>query len=143
MSRARSLRFHSSGFTLVELLIVMVVLGIAAVTIASLSANLFRGQAESRATVVGTQLMQECAELLLAKGRADFADAALAGSAAATTACSTISQSGYAAPTVTITTGNSATAGFAACPLASGSDCKRVAVSQGGLAPLVFMLVIR
>lgn len=136
-------RFRTGGFTLVELLIVMVVLGIAAVTIASLSANLFRGQTESRALAVGTPLMQECAELLLAKGRADFTDAALASSTAATTACSTISLGAYAAPTVTISAGNSATSGLAACPFASGSDCKRVSVSQDGLAPLVFMLVKR
>lgn len=136
-------RFKTGGFTLVELLIVMVVLGIAAVTIASLSANLFRGQTESRALAVGTPLMQECAELLLAKGRADFADADLASSTAATTACGTISQSGYSAPVVTVTAGHSSTSGLSACPFSSGSDCKRVSVSQDGLAPLVFMLAKR
>ena len=55
-----------NGFTLVETLIVMVVLGIAAVVIGNLSGNLFLGQSSNRGIVEGTQLMQQCAEQILA-----------------------------------------------------------------------------
>ena len=121
------------GFTLVETLIVMVVLGIAAVTIISLQGNLFTGQAQNRNIVVGTQLMQECAELLLAKSRSNYNDSCLASGAAATTCCATITVAGYGAPTVpTLSAGNSTTAAgmAAACPFATGSDCKLDGVSR-------------
>ncbi len=130
------------GFTLVETLMVMVVLGIAAVTIVSLQGNLFSGQAQNRDIVVGTQLMQECAELLLSKSRINYNDSCLASGAAATTCCATITVAGYGAPTVpTLSAGNSATANMAACPFVTGSDCKLVSVTQGGLSPITLMLI--
>ena len=135
----RSLRrLFVSGFTLIETLIVMVVLGIAAVTIASLTGNLFVGQAANRDIVVGTQLMQECAERLLAKGGVNYSDACLVDSAAATTCCSV---SGYSAPTVTITLVNSTNANLEPCPFTTGNNCKLVSITQGGLSPITLMLI--
>ena len=146
---------RARGFTLVETLIVMVVLGIAAVTVANLSSSLFQGQTTNREIVVGSQLMQECAESLLAKGRNLFSDSCLADSAAATACCSSFTATGYSAPTVTLTAGNSGTTaagnsgttvlpppGMAACPNSAGSDCKLISVTQGGLKPVTLMLIL-
>ena len=133
---------RARGFTLVETLIVMVVLGIAAVTVANLSSSLFQGQTTNREIVVGSQLMQECAESLLAKGRNLFSDSCLADSAAATACCSSFTATGYSAPTVTLTPGNSGTTGMAACPNSAGSDCKLISVTRGGLKPVTLMLIL-
>jgi len=142
MRRLAVARRAVRGFTLVETLLVMVVLGIAAVTIISLQGNLFSGQAQNKNIVVGTQLMQECAELLLAKSRINYNDSCLASGAAATTCCATITVTGYGAPTVpTLSAGNSTSANMAACPFGTGSDCKLVSVTQGGLSPITLMLI--
>lgn len=53
------------GFTLVETLMVMVVLGIAASTVISLQGNIFLGQSANMDMQVGVQLMQRCAEQVL------------------------------------------------------------------------------
>ena len=57
------------GFTLVESIIVLVVLGIAAVAMISLQGNIFYSQSSSKDIQVGAQLMQECAEQILAMRR--------------------------------------------------------------------------
>lgn len=66
MNLRDSHRKFARGFTLVETLIVMVVLGIAAVVVGNLSSNLFKGQSANRGIVEGAQLMQQCAEQILA-----------------------------------------------------------------------------
>jgi prepilin-type N-terminal cleavage/methylation domain-containing protein len=142
MKLAAVVGHRARGFTLVETLIVMVVLGIASVTIAQLTGNLFVGQTANRQIVVGTQLMQECAELLLSKSRDNFSDSCLATSAAATACCSTYTAPGYSAPAITLTAGNSGSAGMGACPYTTGSDCKLLSISQGGVKPVVLMLVL-
>jgi len=131
------------GFTLIESLIVLVVLAIAAVVIASLQGNILYRQADNTKIQVGVQIMQECAEQLLATASSvgGFDSPSLADSTAASTSCSGMTLSNLtftsAAPTVTITNGNSAT--IPACP--SAIACKLVSVTQGGLTPLVLMLV--
>jgi prepilin-type N-terminal cleavage/methylation domain-containing protein len=132
---------RSGGFTLVESVIVLVILSIAAVGIISMQGTIFSGQASDKNIQVGVQLMQECAELLLANRRTNgFSDASLASSSAATTACSgiTLSSPSYAAPTVTITYGSSST--IAGCPSATANSCLTAAITQGGLTSITLML---
>lgn len=66
MKHPKLLNLRIQGFTLIETLIVMVVLGISAVVVSNLSGNLFMGKVANRSTVEGTQLMQQCAEQILA-----------------------------------------------------------------------------
>ena len=135
MTRARPCIFaHSSGFTLVESIIVLVVLAIAAVAIVSLQGHIFTGQSGNKDLQVGVQLLQECAEQVLAVRRQS-------GYAAVTTnTCSTLGNSGgFGAPSVTVTADNAG----AACP--SGGTCNKVVItlSKGGasLTPVTLELV--
>ena len=145
MKHARPRRFAGSrGFTLVESIIVVVVLSIAAAGIISLQGNIFRGQSVNKKIQVGVQLMQECAELILATRRVGtngYTNSSLADSAAATSKCSGITLSGYAAPTVTITYGDSTTTGFSGCPSSVSNSCMQVSITQGSLTPITLMLV--
>lgn len=132
----------SRGFTLVESIITLVVLGIAAAAIISLSGNIFIGETGNKNLQVGMQLMQECAEQVLATRRVNgFGATSLADSTAATASCSGMTLTNYSAPTVTITAGNSTTAGMGACPYATGINCKLVSITQGGLTPVTLLLV--
>jgi prepilin-type N-terminal cleavage/methylation domain-containing protein len=145
MKHARPHRFAGSrGFTLIESIIVLVLLAIAAAGIISMQGNIFFGQSDNKKIQVGVQLMQECAEKILAtrrNGSSGYSDSSLTVRSADTSNCSGLTISGYAAPTVTITAGNSTTAGLAACPNATGSNCKLVSITQGGLTPVTLMLV--
>ena len=143
MRRARPCIFaHSSGFTLVESIIVLVVLAIAAVAIVSLQGNIFTGQSDNKDLQVGVQLMQECAEQILAiRQKNGYSDSSLTDRSAATSNCSGMTVTGYSAATVTITSGNSSTTGMAACPTSTGTDCKLVSITEGGLTPVTLMLV--
>ena len=143
MRRARPcIVARSSGFTLVESIIVLVVLAIAAVAIVSLQGNIFFGQSGNKDLQVGVQLMQECAEQVLAiRQKNGYSDSSLTDRAAATSNCSGMTVTGYSAATVTITSGNSSTTGMAACPTSTGTDCKLVSITEGGLTPVTLMLV--
>ena len=107
MKRAHTHCFAAQkGFTLVETIMVMVLLSIAAAAIATLSGNIFNGQTENKDIQVGVQLMQECAEKLLAKGRISYTDTSLNDVNETTPSlCSEITITGYNAPTVQITSG--------------------------------------
>ena len=149
-----SLRFAAArGFTLIELIIVMVVLGIAAVSVISLSSNIFMGLQDNRDTLAKSQLMQECFESLLAKGRYKFSDPDLATTTSANAYCQqfTLIGTGYAygAPTVTsLITGQSNTTllpdvAIPACPYSTSDakKCKLITITHGSMSPIYLMLV--
>lgn len=130
MRHARPDRFAGSrGFTLIESIIVVVVLSIAAAAIVSLQGNIFYGQSSNKDIQVGVQLMQECAEQILAIRRAIGYDNVSAD-------CSGMTIGSYSAPTFDIApytgTGNE-------CPL--NATCKLVSIRQGGLTPVILLLV--
>lgn len=128
--------FMARGFTFVETLIVMVALGIAAVSIANLSGKLFQGQSSSRDIIVGTQLMQQCAEQVMAIRRSTAASAGYDG--VTNTKCDVLPlPAGYASATVNV---QDLTPATAACP-ASVSGCKLLKIQQNGLKPISLLLV--
>jgi len=128
MKRARRHHAANKGFTLIESLIVLVVLSIAAAAIITLQSNIFAGQADSKDLQVGVQLMQECAEqVLTTRQQSGYAT---------TPNCSTLGNyGGFGAPSVTVT---SITGG--SCP----GTCKQVDITLtkngASLTPVTLML---
>jgi len=128
MKRARLHHAANKGFTLIESLIVMVVLSIAAVGIISLQGNILYSQSDNKDIQVGVQLMQECAEQVLATRQQS--------GYAATPSCSTLGNyGGYGTPGVTVTSFSGGS-----CP----GTCKRVAITLtkngASLTPVTRML---
>jgi hypothetical protein len=117
-----------------ESIIALVLLAIASAAIVSLSGTIFAGQAGSKDLEVGTQLMQECAEQVLATRR-------LGGGYAAVNAntCSALGNlGGFGAPSVTITSNTTA-----ACPTSATCETVAISVQKTGanLTPITLMLV--
>jgi prepilin-type N-terminal cleavage/methylation domain-containing protein len=130
---------HSQGFTLVEMIMVVVMLGIAGVGISSMQGSLFTGAASVKDMQVRTPLMLECAEQVLAVRRfTEDGYAAVNSTAFGTNLCGSgfTTLDGYAIPSVTITDVDTTT--NAACP---NSSCKLVVISQNGMTPLTLLLV--
>jgi len=131
--KQRSTPFRASrGFTLVETIMVLIVLGIAGVAITSLQGKLFANKASIDDMQVRTELMTEGMEKILAVRRFTTDDSY---AAVASTTCDTLPVFGsYARPTVTVTDPYTG----AACP--TGGSCKTVTISQAGMTPLIVML---
>jgi prepilin-type N-terminal cleavage/methylation domain-containing protein len=134
MRHARPRRFAASrGFTLIESILVVVLLGLAAATIISMQRNIFFSQDGNRDLEVGVQLMQECAEQILAIRRQS-------GYPVDAGACSTLGNTGgFGAPSVNMADDSSG----AACP--SGGTCSQVVISVSkpgaSLTPVTLELV--
>lgn len=136
MNRAHPLPdARAPGFSLIELVIIIVVMAIASTGIIALQQGIFSGQSDNAQIQAGSALMQECAELILAKRQKDgFANiptgdaSSLCSGATFTTAAGTT----YAAPTVTVDEGNSVTLGTSGCPYSTdgSKDCKLVTIQQ-------------
>jgi prepilin-type N-terminal cleavage/methylation domain-containing protein len=138
VTRAVPAAFHQRGFTLIETMIVVLVLSVAAMGIAGLISNVFKQQSSMDASQVRSQLVVECAEQILAvrKYNKDGFEAIAQGTTYGTNACGGITAlSGYTVATVTVTDSYS----HAAC--ASVTNCKLVQVTQDGGTALTFLLV--
>jgi prepilin-type N-terminal cleavage/methylation domain-containing protein len=145
MKRARfvSSRRRYDGFTLMECIIVIVILAIAAVGISSIQARIYNGQSSIKNLQVGTQLMQECAEQALGTRlfNTNWYEAAFDQDGSGhttsfgTNLCNGVpALTGYTIPTVTIAdqTGS-------ICP--ADAICKSVSITQGGLSAVTVLLV--
>ncbi len=124
------------GFTLVESIIVLVVLGIAAVGIISLQSQIFSGQSDIKNIQIGVQLMQECAEQVLATRRGSSGGyAAVTSPSFGTNACGGMTAFGsYSIPSVTLTDP------YTGAGCHTGGTCKLVSITQDGLTPITLML---
>ena len=128
----RGRRRAAGGFTLIEMIIVIVVLGVSMTAIISLQGQVVRGQTDNADYQTGVQLLQECAEQVLALRRASGYPAVNANS------CSSLGAfSGYT-PSITIST--------PASPIcAAGTTCDLLAItvtkSGSTLGPVNLLLV--
>jgi prepilin-type N-terminal cleavage/methylation domain-containing protein len=129
-----------SGFTLIELIIVIVVLAIAVVAIGSAFAYMTRSQVLSADLQRASQIAQECAEHIVGRGRKPNSYAQVIPVAAPSSICD-----GLPAPgggfTRTVNIRDLAVTG-AIC--AAGWGCKHVQVSAGrgsAQVTLNFMLI--
>lgn len=132
----------SRGFTLVEAIVVIVVLAITGMAIVSMQTRIFSGQTSVKDLQVGTRLMQECAEQVLATRRFGqegyklvTSDTSVTSNPFDATACGGVAPlAGYSVPAVSYTDPYTG----AGCPTPT---CKLVTITQGGLTPLTLMLV--
>lgn len=131
-------RRRSRGFTLVETIIVMIVLGIAAAGIIAMQGRLFNGLTTVDGMQVSSRLMLECAEQVLAVRRHSedgYANVITTNGYGGNQCAGVPILTGFTIPTVAITESYQG----AACP--ATYTCKEVVITQGGLAPVTVMLV--
>lgn len=140
MKGSRIVRLAASkGFTLVETLIVMVVLGIAAVAISSLQGNIFWRQAGNQTIQVGVQLMQECAEQILAKRRSVATGSGYSSIVANSVCSGLVNYGGISdAPAVTLYLDGSNTTATT-CTSASSTCLAKISIAN--LTPITLQLV--
>jgi prepilin-type N-terminal cleavage/methylation domain-containing protein len=133
----------SKGFTLIELIIAIVVVAIAAVAIGSAFAYMSRSQVLSTDLQRASQIAQECAEHIVGRGRKPNTYGQVAPVALNSTICDTLpAPGGGFARTVNIR--DQASAGVTGAVCTAGWSCKHVQVIAGrGSAQLTvnFMLV--
>lgn len=116
------------GFTLLEMIIIVVILGIASATVVTLVAQVGAHTTDNSDLQVGTQLLQECGEWIVAQHRRDsnFFGTSLVNSG---NCYGLTSYGGFSTPAVVV----SDYTGGAGCP--TGISCKKVevTVSKGGV----------
>lgn len=123
---------RSYGFTLIELVVIIVLLSVAGTIILGLFGQVGRSLVTNQATQTATQAAQACAEQILAFRRSTVAGYGYANVAvgASTGACNAgfVAAGGVtSAPTVSVVAHSSGT--LAACPSATAGDCKLVTIT--------------
>ena len=131
------------GFTLIELIIAIVVVAIAAVAIGSAFAYISRSQVLSVDLQRASQIVQECAEHIIGLGRKPNSYALVVPVALNSAICNTLPAlpAGFAR---TVNIQDQATAGVTGAICTAGWNCKRVQVTatRGSATMTVnFMLV--
>jgi Tfp pilus assembly protein PilV len=137
---------HLRGFTLIELVAIIVLMSVGAVAILSLFGQTGKSLATNQETQTGAQLAQACAEQIMAIRRSPTGGYAAITTGAATGVCNTgfVAVGGFTTPPVVNVTAHNSSS-LAACPSATAGDCKQVdvQVNKGGVraASLSLMLV--
>lgn len=126
---------RSHGFTIMELIGVVIVLAIASVTMIQMQGGLFKFQGRINTVQSSTRVVQECADTVLNVARQD-GYTEVTSARFGTALCDTLTaQSGYTIPNVTL-----AAYTGAACP--SGISCQIVTIKEGtSQSPVVLLLV--
>lgn len=128
---------HRRGFSLIELVIIIVVISIGAVTLLSLFGNSSTALSTNETLQRVTQHAQECAERALQKSRADAAGFASVDN----TVCDALTLPGGFSRTAIVTTISGT-----GTPCPSGTNnCKDVAitVSSSGLSSSVNVMLVK
>jgi prepilin-type N-terminal cleavage/methylation domain-containing protein len=117
------------GFTLLEMIIVLVLMGIASAAVVGMVAQVGSGQTENSELKVGAQLLQECGEWIIANHRRDenFYPNVLVPGTSANCFSGPGAYGGFNAATVTVTDISSISPCTDLTP--SGAECKNVAIS--------------
>jgi Tfp pilus assembly protein PilV len=132
------------GFTLIELVAIIVLLSVGSVAILGLFDQTGKSIATNQETQTGAQLAQECAEKIIAIRRNSGYAAIVTGNGTGVCGTGFAAIGGFAtAPTVNVTAHSSGS--LSACPSATAGDCKQVdiQVDKAGVraASLTLMLV--
>lgn len=141
---------HSQGFSLIELITIIIVLAIAAAGVISMNANILSGQDSNTELETGISKMQSCAERILSDRKTNgIASTNLANSTSASALCS--SDGLLPTNSVTVTQVNAGTtSGMDAgtCPHADDGDtatteCLLINIRQGTSGPSIKLLLAR
>lgn len=130
MNRPRTLKHIDSftqGFSLIELVIVIVVLSIIAVTLGTMAAQMMSARAVDQDIQNAAQLAQECGDHIIAARR--FNNAIKYANVTGSTFCSSVLAAfpNFDSVVTAITSHNSAS--LAACPSATAGSCKLIAIT--------------
>jgi prepilin-type N-terminal cleavage/methylation domain-containing protein len=136
----------SKGFTLLEMIIVIVLLGIASAAVVGMVSQVNAGSSENTTLQVGGQLLQECGEWILANHRRDknFFDDVLTVGTSTNCFSGPGTYSGFSTPSVTI---SDVSTDASLCPAgySPAAQCKQavVTVTSGttSLAQMTFVVV--
>ena len=117
------------GFTIMEMIMVVVILAIASVTVATMVTNVNAHQDGNEDLQVGTQLLQECGENIVAQHRRDenFFTTTIGTSSSNCYSLTTLAPSGFSLPTVSV-----ATYTGAGCPGTAECKLATVTLAKGG-----------
>jgi prepilin-type N-terminal cleavage/methylation domain-containing protein len=128
-----------AGFTLLEIIIVIVLMAIAVVGVGSMQRSLFSGESSIADVQARSRLLAECGEQIWAirrraqDGYAQITDSTL--NLYGTNKCGSVTTfPTYAIPTVGATTYTGL-----ACP--AGAACQQVQISQGSMTPLTVLMI--
>lgn len=138
-------RRPQQGFSLIEIVLIIVLLGVGAAAMVGMFSNVGRTLGDNQGVQTGAQLIQKCAEHIMAFRRSTlssqgYTNVTTGNNTGICTASFTAVAGFTAAPVVNVTARNSTS--LAACP---SSDCKQVdiSISKSGvtMASLTLMLV--
>ena len=132
---------RSRGFTLLEMIIVVVILAIASVALVAMVANVNAHQSDNTDLQVGTQLLQECAENIVAQHRRDenFFTTTMGTGSSNCYSLTTLTGSGFNAASVAVASyTGSGCPGIAECKIAT------ITLTKGGSSlPTVNVMLVR
>ena len=139
---------RSRGFTLVELVVIIVLLSVAGTAILAMFGQVGRSLVTNQDTQTGTQAAQACAEQILAFRHSPLPGYGYANVAvgANTGACNSVFAAAggvTTAPTVSVVSHSSGT--LPACPSATAADCKLVTItvlSSGAQAANLSLMLV-
>lgn len=130
---------NTTGFSLIELVIIIVVIGIGVVSLSALFSHSATSLTSNETLQQVTQYAQECAERTLQKSRADAAGFASVD----TTVCNALAAlpTGFSR-TVVVTP---ITGTGSPCPIGGTANCKDVliTVTSGGLSSAITVMLVK
>lgn len=140
---------RSGGFTLIELVAIILLLSVAGTAILALFGQVGRSLATNQDTQTGTQAAQACAEQMMAFRRSPlpgygYANVVVGNNTGACNSGFVAAGGVTTAPTVSVVSHSSGT--LPACPSATAGDCKLVTItvnSNGVQAANLNLLLVR
>lgn len=131
--KARDLHLPQ-GFTLIEMIVAMVVLGTLTAVIISLNSSIFDRDADIRRMQTGAERLQACAETVMTARRSASTRYGTDFSAL----CGDLGGDGFNAPKVTVSTNPPSSGANDSCP--TGESCKWVLISLQRVGSLTDVL---
>ena len=135
------------GFTLIEMVVMIVILSIAAAVVIGMVTRVAAGATENSTLQVGSQLLQECAEWVVANHRRDknFYDSVLVVGTSTNCFSGPSAYGSFSQPTVTISDVSSDTT---LCPtLTPAANCKKavfsISSSDGTTLNTINLIVVK